>query len=107
VTLPCGLRVTPSNHTFLKYNACAYQGETLTTPNGSIVPNEYWVGSSNQTNGDLRGPGRFDIDLSLRRMFAIRERLKLEIAANATDVLNHTDLNGNFNGGPRQHDSYQ
>jgi hypothetical protein len=38
----------------------------------------------------------FNIDLSLRKMFAIRERLKLEIAAN---VLNHTELNGNFSGG--------
>jgi hypothetical protein len=42
VTLACGLQVTPANHTFLKYSACACQGETLTTAIGSIVPNEYW-----------------------------------------------------------------
>jgi hypothetical protein len=37
--------------------------------------------------------------MSLRRAFAIRERLRLEISANATNVLNHTELNGNYNGG--------
>jgi len=98
VTLPCGIRITPPANTFLKYNACAFQGEVVTTPNGSIVPNLFWVGTSNETNGDLRGPGRFNIDLSLRRNFKIRERFTLEVAANATNVFNHTEFNGNFNG---------
>jgi hypothetical protein len=98
VTLPCGLRITPAANTFLKYNACAFQGEVVTTPNGSVVPNQFWMGPSNETNGYLRGPDRFNIDLSLRRSFKIRERLTLEVAANATNVLNHTEFNGNFNG---------
>ncbi len=99
VTLPCGLKMTPAKNTFLKYNACAFQGQVLTTPNGSVVPNQFWFGSSNQTSGDLRGPDRFNIDLSLRRTFSIHERLKLQISADATNVLNHTEYNGNFNGG--------
>ena len=98
VTLPCGLKTTPPANTYLKYNACAFQGEVVTTPNGSIVPNQFWIGNANQTDGDLRGPGRFNIDLSLRRTFAIRERLKFEIAANATNLLNHTEYSGNYNG---------
>ena len=32
-------------------------------------------------------------------MFAIRERLKLEIPANVTNILNHTGLNGDFTWG--------
>jgi hypothetical protein len=98
VTLPCGLKITPPANTYLKYNACAFQGEVVTTPNGSIVPNQFWVGNTNETNGDLRGPGRFNIDFSLRRTFALRERLKFEIAANATNLLNHTEYSTNYNG---------
>jgi hypothetical protein len=40
----------------------------------------------------MRGPGRFNIDLSLRRTFQIRERSMLEFAANATNLLNHTQF---------------
>ena len=98
VTLPCGLKVTPPANTYLKYNACAFQGEVVTTPSGSIVPNQFWIGNANQTDGDLRGPSRFNIDLSLRRTFPIRERLKFEIAANATNLLNHTEYSGSYNG---------
>ncbi len=99
VTLPCGLKMTPAKNTFLKYNACAFQGQVLTAPNGSIIPNQFWFGSSNQTSGDLRGPGRFNIDLSLRRTFSIIERVKLEISADATNLLNHTEYNGNYSSG--------
>jgi hypothetical protein len=99
VTLPCGLKMTPAKNTFLKYNACAFQGQVLTAPNGSTIANQFWFGPTNQTSGDLRGPGRFNMDLSLRRSFAIRERIKLEISADASNVLNHTQYNGNFNGG--------
>jgi hypothetical protein len=44
--------------------------------------------------------------MSLRRAFAIRERLRLEISANATNVLSHTGLNGNYNGGLGSTSSY-
>jgi hypothetical protein len=99
VTLPCGLKMTPAKNTFLKYNACAFQGQVLTAPNGATVANQFWFGATNQTSGDLRGPGRFNVDLSLRRSFSIFERVKLEISADASNVLNHTQYNGNFNGG--------
>ena len=52
VTLPCGVRITPAKNTFLKYNSCAFQGETLTAPNGStsdLVDIWTWF--------DLSGPG--------------------------------------------------
>ncbi len=94
VTLPCGLTVTPAKYTYLKYNSCAFTGEVLTTPNGSIVPNQFWNGNTGQTNGDLRGPGRFNVDFSLRRTFPITERFRLEIAAEASNLLNNAQFNG-------------
>ncbi|HWC95942.1 MAG TPA: carboxypeptidase regulatory-like domain-containing protein [Candidatus Sulfopaludibacter sp.] len=99
VTLPCGLVVTPAKNTFLKYNACAFQGEVLTAPNGNYIANQYWVGNADPTIGDLRGPGRVNIDMSLRRTFAIRERIKMQISADATNLLNHAELNGAYSGG--------
>jgi hypothetical protein len=83
----------------LKYNACAFQGQTVITPNGTIAANQFWVGSANPTNGDIRGTGRVNVDLSLRRSFVIREQLKLEVAADATNFFNHTQYNGSFVGG--------
>ncbi len=99
MTLPCGKIVTPGRNTFLKYNACAFTGQVLQAPNGNYIPNQFWVGNSAQTIGDLRGPGRFNVDLSLRRTFPIKERLRLEIAADASNLLNNTQLNTNYNGG--------
>jgi Carboxypeptidase regulatory-like domain len=98
VTLPCGKTVTPPKYTFLKYNSCAFSGPTVTTPNGSIVPDLYWNGTSAQTSGDMREPGRFNMDLSLRRTFPLNERFKLEIAGEASNLLNHTEFTGAFTG---------
>ena len=98
VILPCGMKVTPAAHTFLKYNACAFTGETLATPNGSLVPNLYWDGNSAMTVGTLRGPGRFNLDLNLRRTWTIHERFTLEVAADANNLDNHTEFNGNYSG---------
>jgi hypothetical protein len=83
----------------LKYNACAFQGEVLTAPNGSYIANQFWVGNADPTIGDLRGPGRFNVDLSLRREFAVHERVRLQIAADAVNLLNHAELSGSYNGG--------
>jgi hypothetical protein len=46
-----------------------------------------------------QGPGRINVALSLRRSLSIRERLKLQIAADASNLLNSTEYNGNYNGG--------
>lgn len=99
VTLPCGVTVTPGNFTFLKYNACAFKGETVTTPNGSIVPDMYWHGNAAETNGNIRGPGRTNVDMTLRRTFRINTRFSLEIAGEATNVFNHPEYNTVENGG--------
>ena len=41
----------------------------------------------------LRGPGLFTTDLSLRRVFALRERLKLTAEAQSFNLFNRTNFN--------------
>jgi Carboxypeptidase regulatory-like domain len=93
VTLPCGVTVTPPAYSFLKYNLCAFKGETLTGANGSTIPNLYWTGNQPQSQGFLRLPRRTNVDASIRRTFPIYEQLNLVLAFEATNVLNHTELN--------------
>jgi len=99
VTLPsCGASVSVPAHTFLKYNLCAFRGETLTAANGSIIPNLYWIGDQPQSQGFLRLARRTNVDLSVRRTFPLVERFSLEIAAEASNAFNHTELNASPSG---------
>jgi hypothetical protein len=98
VTLPCGRVVTPSKNTFLKYNTCAFAGQVVGLPNGNFQTDQFWVGNSAQTIGDLRGPGRINVDMSLRRIFAIRESLSLEVSAEVANILNSAEYSGNYTG---------
>ncbi len=99
VTLPCGRVVTPSKNTFLKYNSCAFAGQVVALPNGKFQADQFWVGNSAQSLGDMRGPGRINLDMSLRRNFPIRESMSLDISADFTNILNSAEYSGNYNGG--------
>lgn len=99
VTLPCGRVITPQRNTFLKYNSCAFEGQVVTAPNGSIIADQFWVGNSAQNIGGMRGPGRFNIDMSLRRSFTIKEGISLNLNIDATNILNNAQYSGNYNGG--------
>ena len=99
VTLPCGLQVTPSVNTKLKYNLCAFNAPTVTSPTGTVLVDEYYYGNGNQTNGNIRGPSRVNVDLSLRRTFPLTERFKLDITAAATNLMNSAEWNNLANGG--------
>lgn len=98
VTLPCGRIITPQKNTFLKYNACAFEGQTLLAPNGRFIADQYWVGTSAQTFNDIRTPGRTNIDLSLRRTFRLRESMTLNVNADATNLLNNAQYSGAYTG---------
>ena len=53
----------------------------------------------NAGHNSLRGPGSFNIDLALSREFGLLERLKLNVRAEAFNVLNHPNFglpNGNI-----------
>jgi hypothetical protein len=98
VTLPCGKTVTPGKYQLLKYNACAFTGRTLTTPNGSLVPDIYWIGNHSQTNGDMRGQARYNMDFSLRRAFPVYERYRIDVSAEVSNLLNNAQYNGAYVG---------
>jgi hypothetical protein len=100
VTLPGGRQITPCNFCFLKYNPDLFQGRVVGLPNGQAVQDPFWFGTAARTYGDLRGFGRNNIDLSLTRRFAITERFRLDVQANFTNALNHTQFaSGNFDTG--------
>jgi outer membrane receptor protein involved in Fe transport len=46
----------------------------------------------NMSNGELRGPGYWNIDLSLGKNFTILEKLQLQLRLDTFDSLNHTSL---------------
>ena len=94
VTLPCGKTVTPGKYQLLKYNACAFSGRTITTPNGSIVPDIFWIGNHSQTSGDMRGLARYNVDFSLRRAFPVYDRYRVEVSAEVSNLLNNAQFNG-------------
>ena len=98
VTLPCGQTITPSAYYRLKYDQCAFQGETLTTANGSIVPNIYWIGNSPQTNGNIRTDGYTNVDFNITRSFPIRERFTLQMGADFNNLFNHPQFQGGESG---------
>jgi len=93
VTLPCGIQVTPTVNTRLKYNLCAFSAPTVISPNGTTLVDEYYYGNGNQTNGNVRGPSRVNVDLSLRRTFKLTERFNLDITAAATNLMNSAEWN--------------
>jgi len=57
-----------------------------------------WVGTIAPNFGDLRGPGRFNLDMTLRRSLKIRERFALEVSAEAANVLNSSQMSGTYSG---------
>ncbi len=75
-------------------------GTSCTTPNvpcAAIDPSRF-ASSSQQLNfGNIarnafRGPGYFNTDLTVNKVFPIRERFRLQIGANFFNVLNHPNF---------------
>lgn len=98
VTLPNGRVITPRKNTFLKYYSGAFEGRVVTAPNGKTIIDRFWWGTGAPVYNDIRTPGRYNIDMGLRRTFRILENLSLEIGADAINVLNHTQLSGAYSG---------
>jgi trimeric autotransporter adhesin len=102
VTLPSGRNITPCRGCFLKYNIDAFTGRTVTTPNGSVVPDLFWYGTAAATFGDMRSNSTWNTNLSLEKSFKVRERYSISVAAQATNLFNNTQfrpgLNTSFGG---------
>jgi hypothetical protein len=90
VTLPSGRVMTPCNRCFLKYNIDAFAARIVTTPNGSVVPDLFWYGTSAATFNDLRANGAWNANMSLEKSFKIGEKFNLELAAQTSNIFNHT-----------------
>ncbi len=99
VTLPSGRVITPPNRTYLKFNPDAFVGRVLTTPNGRVVADQFWYGNADITYDEIRSDNRFNLDMSLRREFVLPNNLRLEVGADAMNVLNHTQFRDAYNGG--------
>jgi trimeric autotransporter adhesin len=102
VTLPSGRVITPCNRCFLKYNIDAFAGRLVTTPNGSVIPDLFWYGTSAATFNEMRSPSIWNVNLSLEKSFRFGERFSAELSAQATNLFNHTQfrpgLNTSFGG---------
>ena len=96
VTLPDGRVITPCNGCFLKYNVDAFAGRTVTAA-GKIVADNFWYGNAQPSYDDLRSASRWNVNLTLEKNFKIGERYNLSIAAQATNLFNHTQFRPNIN----------
>ena len=98
VTLPNGRVIKPNKNTFLKYYSGAFAGRYILLPNGKFGNDQNWAGAVANNIDAMRGPGRFNIDMSLRRTLRLRERMALEISAEASNLLNNSQQSGSFAG---------
>jgi trimeric autotransporter adhesin len=99
VTLPSGRQVTVCRYCFLKYSSDAFRGRTVTFPNGNIGQDIYWWGTAAHRYEDARGPGRFNINMSLQKEFSVAEKLRFQLSAEASNLLNNLQLRPNFQAG--------
>jgi hypothetical protein len=98
VTLPSGRVITPPARTYLKYNPDAFVGRVVTTPNGRVVAEQFWYGNAAITFDEIRTDNRFNLDMSVRREFVLPHAMRLEVGADAMNILNHTQFSASYNG---------
>ena len=99
VTLPSGRQITPCSFCYLLYDPDAFSGRVVATPDGSIVPDVYWLGNAAVTYGDIRGAGRNNWNLSIERTFKAGEHVAIDLSAQFTNVWNQTQFRPAMQGG--------
>lgn len=82
---------TPLTNTFASCGAKPSMFPCLTT-SGFAPSTASPTGFGQQGRNDFRGPGFFDMDLSLTREFTIKERFKVSLGAQAYNLLNHPNF---------------
>jgi trimeric autotransporter adhesin len=92
VTLPDGRSITPANYTFLKFNPDLFSQPVVQFANGKYSADQYTWGGTSEYLGWLRTAGFYNTNLTVNRMFKITERYKLEVLAEATNLLNRNNL---------------
>ncbi len=89
VTLPDGRLYTPSAMTFLKYNPDAFIGDTVSTPDGSVLGPLYDMGTAAIDYSAMRAGAVNNVSLTLARDFRIKESVTLSFRANVSNAFNH------------------
>jgi len=97
VTLPDGRVITPCRGCFLKYNVDAFAGRTITTAGARVLPDNFWYGNAQPSYDGLRSASRWNVDMSLEKNFKFGEHYELSLAAQATNLFNHTQFRPNIN----------
>jgi hypothetical protein len=92
VTLPDGRTITPAAYTYLLYNPDLFSQPMVQFPNGTYGVDQYTWGSTSGYEGWLRTPGFYNMNLTVNRKFRITERFQLELLAEATNLLNATQI---------------
>ena len=99
VQLPSGRSVVVCRYCFMKYSSDAFAGRTVALPNGTLAPDIYWFGTAAHRYGDVRGNGRWNINMSLQKEFQITERVGMQFSAEASNLFNNTQFRPNMNAG--------
>jgi trimeric autotransporter adhesin len=97
VALPDGRVITPCRGCFLKYNVDAFAARTITTAAGRVLPDNFWYGDAQPSYDGLRSASRWNVNLTLEKNFKFGERYNLSLAAQATNLFNHTQYRPNIN----------
>jgi hypothetical protein len=94
VTLPDGRIYVPGNFTFLKFNPDAFSAPAIPNPTNpaKYLVDTYWLGDSAINYSPLRAPSINNLNISLSRDFKLTERFTLAFQANATNALNHPNI---------------
>jgi hypothetical protein len=82
---------TPLTNSFAGCGSGAVNVPCLTTSEFAASTSSP-TGFGQQARNDFRGPGFFDIDLSLLKDFAVTERLKVTVGAQAFNLLNNVNF---------------
>ncbi|MBC7926219.1 MAG: hypothetical protein H7039_11235, partial [Bryobacteraceae bacterium] len=99
VALPSGRQITVGRFNYLKYNPDAFSGRVVTLPNGTVVPDIYWYGTSALRFNDIRGAAYYNHNLSVQKDFSFTERIRATLSAEATNIWNRAQFTGTLNAG--------
>jgi outer membrane receptor protein involved in Fe transport len=84
-----GNAILDNNRSTLQYlNRAAFALVPIAAASGATIR------PGNAGNGAVRGPGMWNMDLSVGKTFSLAERARLQIRADSFDSLNHTNFTG-------------
>lgn len=93
VQLPSGRSITVCRYCFLAYNSDAFRGRTVQFQNGQHGQDIFWWGNSAMRYGDIRGNGRWNVNMSLQKNFdVIPDKVRMQFSAEASNLFNNTQF---------------